>query len=721
MPLTHTRRVIARLAAGLFVLALVVPAQAQTKDLATGLAAIEKTLLAKQQEYRIPGVALAIIKDDKIVYIKGHGLRDVEHKLPVTPETLFAIGSTSKAFTATTVLMSADEGKLALTDSPKKYLPYFKLQDPEADSKITIGDLLSHRSGLDRTDLAWYTGKLNSEQIIRVAGAAKPTAKLGEKFQYQNVMFLTAGQIVAKVQGTSWTDFVAKRIFKPLGMVSTNTSVPKTQRSDDYALGYFYNDDTKQSVHLPMRDIAAVAPAGAINSNAKDMAQWVRFLLNGGTYGGKRLVSERSFAEMTVPRITIAGAVKYGYGWMLRNWNGHAVAEHGGNIDGFNAHVALMPDQKVGFVMLTNVSASPLGNVLMDSVWTNLVGAPEKPSGTIAAGNTGGGTPTPPSASVEAAQETGTYKFPQMEMIVAMKDGKLTAGPTGQPSGVLVSLGGRRYKPQPPAPEGITVTFRPAQDDPKATEMVLEMPEVTLVGKRAAAPPAFTPPISVDALMQKVVQALGGEANLRRHHSMTLKFALDLENQGITGEGVQIHQAPNSLVENVTWRAAGTKIATVREYCDGTRAGTEMSFTMAAPKTGTALTDALIEADFYPELNWKQLFKTVVVKSMGKVGDEEVFVVVKTPEKGTPITDHYSTKSFLLLKREQGPASVTYSDYRPVNGVMVAFKREGSAPGMGSTVTTIKEVKLDVKVADSVFAPTQVRTASSTAQLSIYD
>jgi CubicO group peptidase (beta-lactamase class C family) len=720
MLLTSTYRATARLAlAAAFVLAVGIPVHAQTKDLATGLAAIEKTLQAKQQELHIPGVAFAIVKDDKIVYMKGHGLRDVERKLPVTPETLFAVGSTSKAFTAATVLMSADEGKLALTDSPKKYLPYFKLHDPDADSKITISDLLSHRSGLDRTDLVWYTGKLKSEQIIRAAGTAKPTAKLGEKFQYQNVMFLTAGEIVGKVQGMAWSDFVAKRIFKPLGMTSTNTSVPKTQRSKDYALGYTYNAETKQAVHLPMRDIAAVAPAGAINSNAKEMAQWVRFLLNGGAYEGKRLLAEKSFAEMTVPRITIAGNLKYGYGWMLRDWNGHSVAEHGGNIDGFNAHVALMPDQKLGFVMLTNVSASPLGNVLMDSVWTNLVGAPEKPAGTVASGNTGGGSPA--IAAADPVQEVGTYKFPQMEMIVAMKDGKLTAGPTGQPSGVLESLGGRRYKPLPPAPEGIIVTFRPAQDDPKATEMILDMQGTALVGKRATAP-AFTPPMSVDALMQKVVDALGGEANLRRHHSMVLKFTLDLENQGITADGTQILRAPNSSVESMTWRAMRKKIATVRDYCDGTRAGTEMSFTMAAPKTGTGLTDALIDADFYPALNWKRLFKTVVIKSMSKVGEEEAFVVVKTPEKGTPVTDYYSTRSFLLLKREQGPAATSFSDYRPVHGVMVAFKRTGNAPGMGSSVMSVTEVKLDVKLADSLFGPAEARTGpSAVTDLPTYD
>src|SRR6266511_4084040 len=159
-------------------------------DLTAKLSAIEKAVDAKRDELHIPGISIAIVKDDKVIYIKGLGVRNVEQNLPVSPKTQFAIGSSSKAFTAMTMMMCVDEGKLALTDSPKKYLPYFKINDPEIDSKITLSDIMSHRSGLERTDIAWYTGRLSPREIIQVAGEAKPSAKLGEKFQYQNVMFL---------------------------------------------------------------------------------------------------------------------------------------------------------------------------------------------------------------------------------------------------------------------------------------------------------------------------------------------------------------------------------------------------------------------------------------------------------------------------------------------------------------------------------------------------
>src|SRR6185369_1285625 len=157
------------------------PTKATVVDYTSALAEIEKSLETKRKELGIPGMSLAIVKDDKVIYLKGLGVKDFERNIPVTPDTRFAIGSSTKAFTAMLAAMSADEGKLSLDDSPKKFLPYFTLRDEEAAAKVTMRDLLSHRSGLNRTDLAMVTGVLNREELIKVAGMAKPTAKLGEK------------------------------------------------------------------------------------------------------------------------------------------------------------------------------------------------------------------------------------------------------------------------------------------------------------------------------------------------------------------------------------------------------------------------------------------------------------------------------------------------------------------------------------------------------------
>ncbi|HZN06309.1 MAG TPA: serine hydrolase domain-containing protein, partial [Pyrinomonadaceae bacterium] len=392
------------------------PATATAQDYSAALAAIEKAIDDRRKELGIPGLSLAIVKDDQVIYLKGLGVKDLERKVPVTADTRFAIGSASKAFTGMIAVMSADDGKLSLDDSPKKFLPYFTLRDPDAAAKITIRDLLAHRSGLNRTDLAMVTGVLNREELIKVAAQAKPTAKLGEKFQYQNIMYTAAGEAVAKAENSTWDKLIATRIFKPLGMNNSDTSAVEMQKAPDYSFGYDYKPSTKETRRLPQRPIAAVAPAGAINSSARDMAQWVRFMLGDGTFNGRRLVSAKGFAESTSKQMNIAGPVDYGLGWFLRKWNGHKVVEHGGNIDGFNAQVALMPDQKLGFVLLTNVTASPLGAFAMNTIWKNLAADPKasEPKTTEAAGD--------PKA------EVGTYRLAEanINFEVAMKDDKLT-------------------------------------------------------------------------------------------------------------------------------------------------------------------------------------------------------------------------------------------------------------------------------------------------------
>jgi CubicO group peptidase (beta-lactamase class C family) len=485
---------------------------AAAPDYSAALAAIEKAIDDRRKELGIPGISLAIVKDDKVIYLKGLGVKDFERKLPVTPDTRFAIGSATKAFTAMLAVTSADEGKLSLDDSPKKFLPYFTLRDADAAAKITIRDLLAHRSGLNRTDLAMVTGVLNREELIKVAGIAKPTAKLGEKFQYQNVMYMAAGEAVAKAQNSTWEKLIASKILKPLGMTESDTSAEEMQKSRDYSLGYEYNASTILTRQLPQRPLDAAAPAGAINSSARDMAQWVRFMLGDGTFNGRRLVSQKGLQEVTTKQINIAGAVDYGLGWFLRQWNGHKVVEHGGSIDGFNSQVAFMPDQKLGFVLLTNVTASPLGAFAMNTIWKKLVGDPKANETTALA------------PAADPKQEVGKYLLAAagVNFDVSLKDDKLVLTVPGQPPYPLQNLGGRRYKLADPAPPGFFATFRPAKDKESDTELFLEQPQGNIVLTKVVTAPtpvsvpvSNVPAISVDELLTKMIAAYGGEQNLR--------------------------------------------------------------------------------------------------------------------------------------------------------------------------------------------------------------
>ncbi len=470
-------------------------AQTQTisSDLQARLAVIEQKTDARRKELGIPGMSLAIVKDDQIIFAKGFGYKNFEKQIAVTPDTEFAIGSATKAFTALSILMSQDEGKLSLDDNPKKYLPYFKINDTDTDARITIRDILSHASGLNRTDLAMVTGKLNREELIRVAGEAKPTAKLREKFQYQNIMFAAAGEIVAKAQKEPWEKFVPERIFKPLGMTNSTMSLKDMRQAKDYSFGYDYNFDTKETRNLPMRDILEVAPAGSINSSARDMANWLRFVLNGGEVNGKRLVSEKSFDEWLKPQMKVGGKTSYGLGWFLEDWNGLKVVQHGGNIDGFNSMVAMIPEKKIGFVMLTNVSGSSLGGELMPIVWENILGNPNAATQT---------------ASADASKEIGKYRFEAagFDIEVKMQDGKLVAVVPGQPTYILEKVGDRRYKLSG-APDGFFAAF-------KDKEMFLEQPQGNYTLPKVAADAEI--PANVSDAAKELVGRYASEKNAAR-------------------------------------------------------------------------------------------------------------------------------------------------------------------------------------------------------------
>lgn len=678
--------------------AFALPAYAQAPDMAQKIAKIEAALDKRYKELHIPGVAIAIVKDDKIIYSKGLGLRNVAEKLPVTTNTLFAIGSSSKAFTATSVMMSVEDKKLSLEDAPRQYLPFFRLRDSEADTHITIRDLLRHSSGLPRTDIVWYTGALNSEEVIRAVCNAVPTAKLGEKFQYQNVMFLTAGEIVARVQKTSWTNFVRQRIFEPLGMKQSNFTPREMRRRPDYSLGYAYSESKKQAEPLPMRNLSNAAPAGAINSNATEMAQWIRLWLNRGAYNGKRLVSEASVDEMTKPQMKMSASADYGLGWMLHDWNGHKIVEHGGNIDGFNAQVALMPDQKLGFVLLTNVSASSLGSNMMNVVWENIVGGAKKPADEP--------KPQPAqAASVKPEDEAGVYHLAEanVDFNLNFENGKLVLKVPGQPAYPLEFLGGRRYKLGSPAPAGFFITFRPKKDSPNITEAFLEQPQGNIALVKKETKPAYQSPISVDDLLNKMIEAAGGEANLRKIKTITLTALLEMENQGYVNRVTQYYKAPNLTGEINELYAGKKKIGWIREYFDGANGGQTSDFTQSNVKSGDELADAGRGHIVYALLEAKKLYKTIVITGMEKVGGEEAYVLEKTPEKGAVVKEYVSKTRYLVLKSVAKGATATYHDFRKIGAFIYPFRTFVTSPGEGNVIVTIQKAKIDEDLEDSLF------------------
>lgn len=337
------------------------------------------------KDWDVPGLAIAIVKNDKVVFARGYGVRKLGDATPVDEKTLFAIGSSSKAFTSASIAMLMDEGKLKWDDPATKYLPGFQLFDPYVTREVAVRDLLCHRSGLERGDFLWYGTSYSRDEIVRRVRYLKPTWSFRSMFGYQNIMYLAAGQIVAGVSGKTWDDFIRDRFFKPLGMTSSSTTISALKNSDDVATPHAKIDGKVETI--PWRNIDNIAPAGAINSNALDMAQWLRLQLGEGMYQGQRLISSGGVKEMHTAQTVIrmeppwtlfyrdAHFLNYGLGWFLHDHRGRKVVEHGGNIDGMSALVAMIPEEKLGMVILTNMNGTPLPSALASRVYDLYLGA----------------------------------------------------------------------------------------------------------------------------------------------------------------------------------------------------------------------------------------------------------------------------------------------------------------------------------------------------------
>ena len=336
------------------------------------------------RDWAVPGVAIAIVKDDKIIMARGYGVKKLGDPGPVDERTLFAIGSSSKAFTAASIAMLVDEGKLKWDDPASKYLPGFETYDPYVTRELSVRDLVTHRSGLERGDFLWYGTENDRDEILRRTRFIKPSWSLRNNFGYQNLMFLAAGQVVSKLESKSWDNFITQRIFTPLGMTSSSTTIRAFKNGDNVATPHAKFDDKVEPI--AWRNIDNIAPAGSINSNVVDMAQWIRLQLGQGIYQNQRLFSSGAAKEMHSPQTIIplggnyeilypeAHFLSYGMGWFLSDYRGRKVVEHGGAIDGMRAQVALLPEEKLGVVILTNLNGSALPHILMYKVFDAYLG-----------------------------------------------------------------------------------------------------------------------------------------------------------------------------------------------------------------------------------------------------------------------------------------------------------------------------------------------------------
>jgi CubicO group peptidase (beta-lactamase class C family) len=350
------------------------------------LRGLDDFIAETMKEWRVPGLALAVVKDGEVFLVRGYGHRDRERQLPVTPRTLFAIASLTKSFTVTGLGMLADEKKLDWDRPVRDYLPDFRLHERIPGDRVTARDLVTHRTGLPRHDALWYVTKLSRRELYDRLHYLEPTKDLRYAYQYNNLAYLTAGVLLERVSGRTWEDFIRQRLFGPLGMTRANFSVSDSARAEDAALPC---EDRGEVRRVPFRNIDAMAPAGGINASAEEMARYLQFHVNRGKHANRQLLSQAVSEEMQAPQMVIPlkvqkhdlfhepGDSTYGMGFVVTRHRGQRMLQHAGSLDGFIALLSFLPEKKMGVVALSNLWSqdfNPVPTIVTREIYDRLLG-----------------------------------------------------------------------------------------------------------------------------------------------------------------------------------------------------------------------------------------------------------------------------------------------------------------------------------------------------------
>ncbi len=314
------------------------------------------------KDWKAPGITIAVVEKNKIVFTGGFGFRNLEKKLPVTENTLFAIGSCTKAFTASILGMLEKEGKVNLDKPVRTYLPELKFFNDYLNDHVTLRDMMTHRTGLPRHDLSWYGSPATRAELLKRIQYLEPSAELREKYQYNNFMFMAQGLVIEKVTGKSWEQNIRERIFQPLGMNRTVVSISELEKNEDASLAFSLKSDSIITT-IPYRNIDAVGPAGSINSSAKDMANWLITWINNGKFAGKEIIPPSFVSQAISVQMATGGGTPgpensdihgggYGLGWGISSYRGHYRVEHSGGIDGFITTTCFFPSDSIGIFVV---------------------------------------------------------------------------------------------------------------------------------------------------------------------------------------------------------------------------------------------------------------------------------------------------------------------------------------------------------------------------------
>ncbi len=395
---THApRSILLRQTTAALALALLLPVAAPAAE-AADLDGLEGQVARVLEELDVPGMAVAVVKDGDVVLSQGFGVRRVGEPGLVTEDTLFGIASNSKAFTTAALSILVEEGRLAWDDPVTRHLPEFQMYDPWVSREITVRDLVTHRAGLGigAGDLMWWPPTdLTREEILRGARHLKPASSFRSRYAYNNVMFVAAGEVVARVSGRPWGEFLRERILEPLGMERTTTTAAVLEPGDGVATPHVHVGGEARPIRLMSFENAAGAVG--VNSTAAEMARWLRMLLEcsrkDAAPGGQTCILKPESIQrmwspqtvMTPPKLPAgfefleADFATYGLGFGLREHRGRKIVRHGGAVPGYYSSVTLVPAERLGVAVLSNQESGVALNAVTQHLLDAFLGAPEPP------------------------------------------------------------------------------------------------------------------------------------------------------------------------------------------------------------------------------------------------------------------------------------------------------------------------------------------------------
>jgi CubicO group peptidase (beta-lactamase class C family) len=372
----------------LFVLVLSQNSSSQTNDVSKKLIGLDQTIEKILKDWNVPGCGIGIVVKDKLAFARGYGYRDLEKRLPVTPNTLFQIASNTKLFTATAVGFLVEEGKLDWDKPIKNYVPQIQFYNDELNANVTIRDMLSHRTGISRHDGIWYNSDFTRKELFDRLKYLEPSIPLRQGSLYNNLMYAASGQIVEYLSGKTWEEFIKSKIFIPLNMSHSIFTVEEMVSQPDFMKPYYEKRDTSILLPLPYyTKQQGIGPAGSIISSINDLSNWLIAQMYKGKFKNIQVIPASIIRETLQPAIPTATVPDkyyenlnsiYGMGRSTSSFKGHYLTQHGGAIGGIYSNISFMPSDSIGVIVFSN-RVSQLPNIITYTVYDKLLGLSETP------------------------------------------------------------------------------------------------------------------------------------------------------------------------------------------------------------------------------------------------------------------------------------------------------------------------------------------------------